>query len=91
MKIQPTVVSSSRLWQRTMPALRNSASTAASLDAMAPVCDDAALLPLSEEPALMAAMRQPLRMSELAWKSNLSGLAMFSMYKSLTGESFSAS
>ena len=36
-------------------------------------------------------MRQPLRINELAWKSNLSGFEIFSMYKSLTWESFSAS
>jgi len=40
-----------------MPALRNKASTAESLEAMAPVWLDAALLPLSLEPALIAAMR----------------------------------
>ena len=89
--MQPTVVSSSREKHLTIPALRNKASTAESLEAIAPVCDDAALLPLSLAPALIAAMRQPLRINELAWKSNLSGLEMFSMYKSLTWESFSAS
>ena len=78
-KIQPTVVSSSLEKQRTMPALRNSASTAESLLAMAPVCDDAARLPLSLLPALMAAMRHPLRMSDEAWKRSLSGLLTFSM------------
>ena len=78
-KMQPTVVSSSREKQRTMPALRKRASTAESLLAMAPVCDDAARLPLSLLPALMAAMRHPLRMSDEAWKSSLSGLLMFSM------------
>ena len=36
-KIQPTVVSSSREKQRTIPALRKSASTAASDEAIAPV------------------------------------------------------
>ena len=65
-KMQPTVVSSSREKQRTMPALRNKASTAESLEAMAPVWLLAARLPADDEPALMAAMRQPLRMSEVA-------------------------
>ena len=88
-KIQPTVVSSSREKQRTMPALRNSASTAESLEAMAPVWLEAALLPLSDAPALIAAMRHPLRISELAWKSSLSGSAMFSTYSSFTFESVS--
>ena len=78
-KIHPTVVSSSREWQRTMPALRKSASTAESLLAMAPVWLDAALLPLSLLPALTAAMRHPLRISDEAWKSSLSGLDMFSI------------
>ena len=68
-----TVVSSSREKQRTMPAFLNNASTAESLLAIAPVCDDAARLPLSLLPALIAAMRQPLRMSEPACRSNLSG------------------
>jgi hypothetical protein len=62
-----------------MPALRNSASTAESLEAMAPVCEDAARLPLSDAPALIAAMRHPLRINELAWSSNLSGLDIFSI------------
>ena len=75
--MQPTVVSSSREKQRTMPAFRNRASTAESLVAMAPVCDDAARLPLSHEPLFMAAMRHPLRMSEIAWNRSLSGLDMF--------------
>jgi hypothetical protein len=65
-KIHPTVVSSSRLKQRTMPAFLNNASTAESLLAMAPVWLEAALLPLSLLPALMAAIRHPLRMSEVA-------------------------
>ena len=91
LKMQPTVVSSSREKHLTMPAFLNKASTAASLDAMAPVCDDAARLPLSLEPALMAAMRHPLRMSELAWKSSLSGLPTFSMYSNFTFESVSGS
>ena len=78
-KMQPTVVSSSREKQRTMPALRKRASTAESLLAMAPVWLLAARLPAALLPALMAAMRQPLRMSEVAWKSSLSGSAMFSM------------
>ena len=90
-KIQPTVVSSSREKQRTIPALRKRASTAESLEAMAPVCEDAARLPLSLEPALMAAILQPLRIRLLAWKSSLSGLAMFSIYSSFTFESFFAS
>ena len=77
--MHPTVVSSSREKHLTMPALRKRASTAESLLAMAPVCDEAARLPLSELPALMAAMRQPLRISDAAWKSNLSGFAMFSI------------
>ena len=77
--MQPTVVSSSREKQRTMPALRKRASTAESLVAMAPVCDDAARLPLSLEPLFMAAILHPLRISELAWKSSLSGFDMFSM------------
>ena len=87
----PTVASSSREKQRTMPALRNSASTAESLDAMAPVCDEAARLPLSLEPALMAAILHPLRMSDEAWKSSLSGLLMFSIYSNFTFGSRSAS
>ena len=78
-KMQPTVVSSSREKQRTMPVLRKRASTAESLLAMAPVWEEAARLPLSDEPALMAAMRQPLRIRLPAWKSSLSGLAMFSI------------
>ena len=78
-KIHPTVVSSSREKHRTIPALRNRASTAESLLAMAPVWEDAARLPLSDEPALMAAMRQPLRISELAWNKSLSGLPTFSI------------
>ena len=78
-KMQPTVVSSSRLKQRTMPALRKRASTAESLLAMAPVWLLAARLPACDEPALMAAMRQPLRMRLVAWKRSLSGSAMFSM------------
>ena len=78
-KIHPTVVSSSREKQRTIPALRNRASTAESLEAMAPVWLEAARLPLSDEPALMAAMRQPLRIRLLAWNSSLSGLAIFSI------------
>ena len=65
-KIQPTVVSSSRPKQRTMPALRNRASTAESLEAMAPVWLLAARLPLSDEPALIAAMRHPLRIRLVA-------------------------
>ena len=39
---QPTVVNSSREKQRTMPALRNKASTAESELAIAPVWEDAA-------------------------------------------------
>ena len=65
-KMHPTVVSSSREKQRTMPAFLNRASTAESLLAIAPVCDDAARLPLSLLPALIAAMRHPLRISEPA-------------------------
>lgn len=49
-KTHPTVVSSSREKQRTMPALRNKASTAESELAIAPVCEEAARLPLSELP-----------------------------------------
>lgn len=86
-KMQPTVVSSSREKQRTMPALRKRASTAESLVAMAPVCEEAALLPLSLAPLFMAAMRHPFRMSELAWKRSLSGFDMFSIYSSLIAES----
>ena len=70
-----------------MPALRNRASTAESLLAMAPVCDEAARLPLSLLPALMAAMRHPLRMSDEACSKRRSGSAMLSMYKSLMRES----
>src|SRR5574344_242819 len=93
--MQPTVVSSSREKHLTIPALRKRASTAESLDAMAPVCDDAALLPLSLEPLLMAAMRQPFLISELAWKSSLSGLEIFSTYNnfivgSVSGLKFSS-
>src|SRR5574344_539300 len=94
-KMHPTVVSSSREKHLTIPALRKRASTAESLDAMAPVCDDAALLPLSLEPLLMAAMRQPFLISELAWKSSLSGLEIFSTYNnfivgSVSGLKFSS-
>ena len=78
-KMHPAVVSSSREKHLTMPAFLNSASTAASLDAIAPVWLVAASLPRSLEPALMAAIRQPLRISEVAWSSSLSGSAMFSM------------
>ena len=55
-KILATVVNSSRLKQRTIPALRNKASTAESELAIAPVCDEAARLPDSVLPALMAAI-----------------------------------
>ena len=78
-KMQPTVVSSSREWQRTMPALRKSASTAESLLAIAPVCELAARLPLSLLPLLMAAMRQPFLMSDEAWNSRRSGSPMLSI------------
>ena len=70
---QPTVVNSSREKQRTIPALRNNASTAESELAIAPVWEDAARLPLSELPALIAAILQPFLINEEAWKSNLSG------------------
>ena len=40
--IQPTVVSSSREKHLTIPAFLKSASTAESLEAIAPVCDEAA-------------------------------------------------
>ena len=56
------------------PALRNSASTAESELAIAPVCEEAARLPLSELPAFIAAILQPFLINEEAWKSNLSGL-----------------
>ena len=62
----PTVTSSSRLWHRTMPALRKRASAASSLPAMAPVCEEAARLPAADTPAFTAAIRQPLRTSEAA-------------------------
>ena len=78
-KIQPTVVSSSREKQRTIPALRNSASTAESELAIAPVCEEAARLPLSELPAFIAAILQPFLINEEAWKSNLSGLWILSI------------
>ena len=55
-KIQATVVNSSRLKHRTIPALRNKASTAESEFAIAPVCDEAARLPTSVLPALIAAI-----------------------------------
>ena len=64
--MHPTVVNSSREKHRTIPALRNRASTAESLDAIAPVWLDAARLPLSLDPALMAAIRHPFRIKLLA-------------------------
>ncbi len=61
MNTDATVVSSSRPEQRTIPPYGNSASTAESDDAIAPVCDDAALLPASVVPAFIAAILHPLR------------------------------
>ena len=61
---QPTVVNSSREKQRTIPALRNKASTAESELAIAPVCDEAARLPLSELPAFIAAIFHTFLISE---------------------------
>ena len=63
-KIPATVASSSLPLQRTIPALRKSASMATSLLARAPVCELAALLPASEPPLLMAAILHPLRISD---------------------------
>ena len=65
-KMLATVVNSSRLKQRTIPALRKRASTAESELAMAPVCDEAARFPDSVAPALMAAIRHPFRIKEAA-------------------------
>ena len=79
MKMAHTVVSSWRLEQRTMPALRNKASTMASLVARAPVCDEAARLPAAEPPDLMAAMRQPFMMSERECFNSFCGLLIFSI------------
>ena len=56
--------------QRTIPALRNNASTATSDVANAPVCEDAARLPAEDEPDLIAAILQPLRIREEACLSN---------------------
>ena len=63
-KILATVVNSSRLKQRTIPALRNKASTAESELAIAPVCEEAARFPDSVLPALIAAILHPLRIKE---------------------------
>ena len=57
-------VNSSRLKQRTIPALRNKASTAESELAIAPVCEEAARFPDSVLPALIAAILHPLRIKE---------------------------
>ena len=65
-KILATVANSSRLKQRTMPALRKRASTAESALAIAPVWEEAARLPESVLPALIAAMRQPFRINDEA-------------------------
>ena len=46
--------SSSSVFVRMMPACRNSASTIASLEASAPVCDAAARAPAADRPALTA-------------------------------------
>lgn len=62
-----------------MPAFRNSASTAESLLAMAPVCELAARLPLSLLPALIAAILHPFLMSEEAWNNRRSGSPMLSI------------
>ena len=70
MNTEHTFTSSRRLLQRTIPALRNNASTATSDVAKAPVCEDAARLPADEEPDLIAAILQPLRMREEACLSN---------------------
>src|SRR5574344_2070187 len=78
-KIEQTVVSSSRLAQRTIPAFLNKASTATSEVAKAPVCDEAARLPALEPPDLMAAIRQPFRMSEAACFKSFFGALIFSI------------
>ena len=76
---QPTVVNSSREKQRTIPALRNKASTAESELAIAPVWEDAARLPLSELPALIAAILHPFLIKDEAWNNNLSGFWILSI------------
>jgi hypothetical protein len=78
MNTDATVVNSSRPEQRTMPALRKSASTAESDEAIAPVWDDAARLPASVVPAFMAAILHPLRINEEAWCKSLSGFGIVS-------------
>ena len=62
--MEATVVNSSRPEQRTIPALRKSASTARSELAIAPVCDAAARLPAFEPPALIAAILHPFRTND---------------------------
>ena len=79
LKTQATVVSSSRLKQRTIPALRKSASTAKSELAIAPVCEEAARLPDSDDPDFIAAILHPFRIREEACKSIRSGSLMFSI------------
>src|ERR1035437_10300242 len=87
-KMEATVVNSSRPEQRTIPALRKRASTARSELAMAPVCDAAARLPDLEEPCLIAGILHPLRISDEGCKSRLSGFLMFSIYRRFTRELF---
>ena len=68
-----------RLKQRTIPALRKSASTAKSELAIAPVCEEAARLPDSDDPDFIAAILHPFRIREEACKSIRSGSLMFSI------------
>ena len=83
----PATVSSSCLPRhRTMPALRNRASTATSLLAIAPVCELAARLPASDPPAFTAAIWHPFCTSERACLSSFAGFWMLSTYSSFTRE-----
>ncbi len=78
-KSAATVARSVRLQHLTTPAFRSKASTAVSGEAIAPVCDDAALDPASDEPALIAAILHPFLMSDDECLRNRCGSAMFSI------------
>ncbi len=78
-KIPATVVSSSRPLHRTIPALRNSTSTATSLLANAPVCELAARLPASDPPLFTAAILHPFLINDDACLSSIWGLLTLSM------------
>ena len=80
---EATSNSSSSVFVRITPACSNRASTTASLDASAPVCEDAARAPAADRPDLTATIGL-IRATRRAIWLNLRGLPKLSRYNRMT-------